>query len=45
MAETVSSELKDGVARIGLYDGKVNVMSTAMLAAISAALDRAAPRR
>ena len=37
----VSYELKGGVARINLDDGKVNVMSVAMLAAIAAAFDRA----
>ena len=41
MTARVSYELRNGVARIGLDDGKVNVMSTAMLAEISAALDRA----
>jgi enoyl-CoA hydratase len=37
----VTYELTDGVARIGLDDGKVNVMSTAMLGEIRAAFDRA----
>ncbi|MBR0954645.1 crotonase/enoyl-CoA hydratase family protein [Bradyrhizobium canariense] len=41
MTEGMSYELKDGVARIVLDDGKVNVMSTAMLAKIGAAFDRA----
>ena len=41
MAVGVSFEVNDGVARIGLDDGKVNVMSTSMLAAIGAAFDRA----
>ena len=41
MTGTVSSETRDGVARINLDDGKVNVMSSAMLAEIAAALDRA----
>ena len=41
MAVGVSFEVNDGVARIGLDDGKVNVMSTSMLAAIRAAFDRA----
>ncbi|MCP3374120.1 crotonase/enoyl-CoA hydratase family protein [Bradyrhizobium cajani] len=39
MPKGVSYELKDGVAQIGLDDGKVNVMSTAMLGDIGAALD------
>src|SRR3569623_2066005 len=42
MAERVNYDLKDGVALITLDDGKVNVMSTAMLAEIAAACDRAA---
>ena len=42
MAERVSYEVKDGVARITLDDGKVNVMSAAMLGDISAAFERAA---
>ncbi|MBR0724941.1 crotonase/enoyl-CoA hydratase family protein [Bradyrhizobium manausense] len=37
----VNYELKDGVARIVLDDGKVNVMSTTMLDEIGAAFDRA----
>jgi enoyl-CoA hydratase len=41
MPERVSYQLKDGVARIVLDDGKVNVMSTAMLGEIGAAFDRA----
>lgn len=41
MAERVSYEVRDGVAWIGLDDGKVNVMSTTMLREIGAALDRA----
>ncbi|QOZ79171.1 crotonase/enoyl-CoA hydratase family protein [Bradyrhizobium sp. CCBAU 53351] len=41
MAVGVSFEVNDGVARIELDDGKVNVMSTSMLAAIGAAFDRA----
>jgi len=42
MAERVSYEVKDGVARITLDDGKVNGMSTAMLGDIAAAFERAA---
>ena len=42
MTERVSYEVKDGVARITLDDGKVNVMSAAMLGDISAAFERAA---
>ena len=42
MTERVSYEVKDGVARITLDDGKVNVMSTAMLGDIAAAFERAA---
>lgn len=41
MPKGVTYELKDGVARIGLDDGKVNVMSTTMLGEIGAAFDRA----
>jgi enoyl-CoA hydratase len=41
MPERVSYGLKDGVARILLDDGKVNVMSTTMLGEIAAAFDRA----
>jgi enoyl-CoA hydratase len=41
MMQRVGCELKDGVARINLDDGKVNVMSVAMLAEIAAALERA----
>ncbi|MEY9107959.1 enoyl-CoA hydratase [Bradyrhizobium yuanmingense] len=41
MPERVTYELNDGVARIGLDDGKVNVMSAAMLGEIGAAFDRA----
>jgi enoyl-CoA hydratase len=37
----VSYQLNDGVARIVLDDGKVNVMSTPMLGEIGAAFDRA----
>ncbi len=41
MPNGVAYELRDGVARIVLDDGKVNVMSTALLGAIGAAFDRA----
>lgn len=41
MSNGVTYELRDGVARIVLDDGKVNVMSTALLGAIGAAFDRA----
>jgi enoyl-CoA hydratase len=41
MAVGASFEVNDGVARIELDDGKVNVMSTSMLATIGAAFDRA----
>jgi len=41
MTQRVSCEVAEGVARINLDDGKVNVMSLAMLAEIAAALDRA----
>lgn len=41
MPNGVSYELTDGVARIVLDDGKVNVMSTGMLGEIGAAFDRA----
>jgi enoyl-CoA hydratase len=41
MTGRVSCEVRHGVARINLDDGKVNVMSSAMLAEIAAALDRA----
>jgi enoyl-CoA hydratase len=37
----VSYEQTDGVARISMDDGKVNVMSTAMLRALTAAFERA----
>jgi enoyl-CoA hydratase len=40
MTERVSYAVKDGVARIALDDGKVNVMSLAMLGEIADALDR-----
>jgi enoyl-CoA hydratase len=41
MAELVTYELEQGVATIALDDGKVNVLSPGMLAAINGALDRA----
>jgi enoyl-CoA hydratase len=41
MAEIMRYRVQDGVAHIELDDGKVNVMSAAMLAEIGAALDRA----
>jgi enoyl-CoA hydratase/carnithine racemase len=41
MGGRVGYEVKDGVARISLDDGKVNAMSKAMLDEIGAALDRA----
>jgi enoyl-CoA hydratase len=41
MSSRLSYEVKEGVARIVLNDGKVNVMSTAMMHEIGAALDRA----
>ena len=41
MPKGVTYELRDGVARIGLDDGKVNAMSAAMLGEIAAAFDRA----
>lgn len=41
MSERVKYELRDGIARITLDDGKVNVMSSAMLTDIGAAFDRA----
>lgn len=41
MPNGVTFEVNDGVARIGLDDGKVNVMSTTMLGEIGAAFDRA----
>jgi len=41
MTERVSCEVREGIACINLDDGKVNVMSSAMLAEIGTALDRA----
>ena len=41
MTERVGYDSKEGVATITLDDGKVNVMSSAMLADIGMALDRA----
>lgn len=45
MNDLVSYEVKDGVARIAMDDGRVNVMSVRMLSALNAALDRAAADR
>lgn len=45
MNNPVSYRLKDSVATITMDDGKVNVMSVGMLAALNAALDRAAADR
>lgn len=42
MNELVTYALRDGVARIAMDDGKLNVMSKAMLDALDAAFDRAA---
>lgn len=41
MSDLVTFDVTDGIARISLDDGKANVMSVRMLAAINAALDRA----
>ena len=41
MTGKVSCEVRDGIAWINLDDGKVNVMSSAMLGEIAAAFDRA----
>lgn len=41
MSDLVTFDVMDGIARISLDDGKANVMSVRMLAAINAALDRA----
>jgi enoyl-CoA hydratase len=41
MTGRVSCEVRDGIAWINLDDGKVNVMSSAMLGEIAAAFDRA----
>ena len=41
MTDRVAYRLEDGVATITMDDGKVNVMSTAMLKDLDAALDRA----
>jgi enoyl-CoA hydratase len=40
MTGSVSCELRDRFANISLDDGKVNVMSTAMLREIAGAFDR-----
>ena len=42
MSSPATYQLKDSVATITMDDGKVNVMSVAMLSALNAALDRAA---
>lgn len=41
MSDLVTYDVTDGVARISMDDGKANVMSVRMQAAINAALDRA----
>lgn len=41
MSTLVNFELADGIATLTMDDGKANVMSVAMLAALDAALDRA----
>jgi enoyl-CoA hydratase len=41
MSSPVTYQLKDSVATITMDDGKVNVMSVAMLSALNAALDKA----
>jgi enoyl-CoA hydratase len=41
MTDVLTCALSDGVARIAMDDGKVNVMSLAMLQALSAAFDQA----
>jgi enoyl-CoA hydratase len=45
MTTPLTYELKDSVATITMDDGKVNVMSIAMLSALNAALDRAVSDR
>ena len=45
MSKLISYQLKDSVATIAMDDGKVNVMSMEMLAALNGALDRAASDR
>ena len=45
MRTLVTYELEDSIATITMDDGKVNVMSLAMLAELNAALDRAAADR
>lgn len=45
MTTPVTYQLKDSVATITMDDGKVNVMSVAMLSAVNAALDRAVADR
>ena len=41
MSEPVSYHLEDGIAALGMDDGKVNAMSIAMLESLHAAFDRA----
>jgi len=41
MSDLVTYRLEDAVATVTMDDGKVNVMSTAMLRALDAAFDRA----
>ena len=41
MADMVDYQLSDGIARISIDDGKANVMSLTMLAAVADAFDRA----
>ena len=41
MTGPVNYQLEDGIATISMDDGKVNVISTTMLAALNGALDRA----
>jgi enoyl-CoA hydratase len=45
MTTPLTYELKDSVATITMDDGKVNVMSIAMLSALNDALDRAVSDR
>jgi enoyl-CoA hydratase len=45
MSSPATYQLKDSVATITMDDGKVNVMSVAMLSALNAALDKAASDR
>ncbi|NIU77874.1 MAG: enoyl-CoA hydratase, partial [Gammaproteobacteria bacterium] len=41
MSERTRFQLEDGVAWIGMDDGKVNALSASMIGEIDAALDRA----